>query len=158
MTLAADRFAMLRFRKAPATDRYWNKPLVDLGGPVPLTAELAVLRAEIQPGEAGAWIHAGVRPKTGTVDLRRKPAGGFEAVKTDLPTFVADHLADLFIATGLKKGGPDVVIWSIASEQVRFAEVKWKGHDSPSAEQLKYLDAARERGIACRIVEWEFAD
>ena len=149
---------MLRFQKAPTSDRYWNKPLVNLGGPVPVTAEIAVLRAELQEGESGAWVHAGVRPKRGTIDLRRKLSGGFEPVKTVLPDFVAGMLAELFGATGLTKGGPDVVIWNLADEKVRFAEVKWLGHDSPSEEQLKYLDAARERGIPCRIVEWEFAE
>lgn len=138
-------------------DRYWNKPMVDLGSAVPVTAELAVLRAEVVPGEAGAWVHPGVRPRHGTVDLRRKPSGGFEPIKTELPGFVADLLASLFVSTRLKRGGPDVVIWNTQNETVRFAEVKWLGHDSPSDEQTKYLDAARERGIECRVVEWESA-
>ncbi len=46
---------MLRFEPWPG--RWWNKPLVDLGGRI-LPAELAVLAAEVGPNERGAWINS----------------------------------------------------------------------------------------------------
>ena len=45
---------MLRFERS--TQRGWNKPLVALSGRV-LPAGLAVLEAELGPGESGAWMN-----------------------------------------------------------------------------------------------------
>lgn len=149
----ADSACMLRFARSP--ERWWQKPLAQVDGQ-PLPAELAVLGAELLPGERGAWINSR-GTKTGAVDLVRTAHGKLSTRREKLPRFVADLLRSLYDSTGLRKGAPDLVIWNPEKSSVRFIEVKCPHWDRPSAEQLKFLSAARDRGIETTIVEWEFA-
>jgi hypothetical protein len=143
---------MLRFE--PSEHRWWQKPLVRLGSRV-LPAELAVLQAELQPGEEGAWLNSrGTR--SGVIDLIEVEPGKFKTKRADLPPFVSTLLASLYQSTGLSKGAPDLVIWSGNAATIRFVEVKCPHWDEPSSEQLKFLEAANERGFSSSIVEWEF--
>ena len=56
------------------------------------------------------------------------------------------------------KGAPDLVLWNESARTVRFVEVKCPHWDRPSAEQLKFLGAAEEQGVATSIAEWEFVE
>ena len=143
---------MLRFERSGY--RWWQKPLVRLGSRV-LTAELAVLEAELQPGEAGAWLN-GRGTRSGVIDLIQVEPGKFKTKRADLPGNVSALLASLYQSTGLSKGAPDLIIWSDKVATVRFVEVKCPHWDKPSSEQLKFLEAASERGIPSSIAEWEF--
>ena len=147
-----DLLAMLRLTKSH--ERWWQKPLADMGGK-PLPAELVVLYAELQDGEAGVWLNSR-GTSTGAVDLTRSSGGKLETVRTKLPPFVSDLLRSLYEATGLAKGAPDLVIWNSSSNSVRFVEVKCPHWYRPSEEQLKFLAAAEEHGVEASIAEWEF--
>jgi len=146
---------MLRFQSS--SRKWWNKPLVDLGGRL-LPAELAILEAELGPGEQGAWINSrGV--KSGVVDLVAETEGadiGFKAERASLPAFVSEALKAVYEKSGLKKGCPDLVIWDSESRCLRLVEVKCPHWDQLTVEQIEFMRAARDLGIPTSIAEWEF--
>jgi hypothetical protein len=145
---------MLRFERA--TERWWNKPLVSLSGRI-LPAELAVLEAELGPGESGAWMNSR-GTTTGAVDLI--VTGGIPAFKTrhiDLPEFVSSVLRDIYKRANLKRGCADLVIWNTASRDVRLVEVRCPHWDKPSRARRTFLQVAEEMGLERSVVEWEFA-
>ena len=144
---------MLRFERA--TERWWNKPLVSLSGRI-LPAELAVLEAELAPGESGAWMNSR-GTITGAVDLvftGTRPA--FRTRRIELPEYVSSVLRDVYKRANLKRGCADLVIWNTVSHEVRLVEVKCPHWDQPSREQRIFLQAAEEMGLESSIVEWEF--
>jgi hypothetical protein len=145
---------MLRFERA--TERWWNKPLVSLSGRI-LPAELAVLEAELAPGESGAWMNS--RGTTsGAIDLiltGTRPA--FKTRRISLPEFVSSLLRDVYKRAELKWGCADLVIWNAASREVRLVKVKCSSCDMPSREQRIFLQVAEEMGLETSVVEWEFA-
>ncbi len=145
---------MLRFSKS--TVRWWQKPLVALEeGDLP--AELAVLRAELQPGEKGVWLNSrGVQ--SGVTGLRSDGSGSFKTVRQALPEFCRNHLRVLYEQVELKEGAPDLMIWNVKTESVRFVEVKCPHWDRPSAGQVAFHQAAAAREIPTTIREWEFRD
>jgi hypothetical protein len=137
-------------------ERWWQKPLV-LVGSNHVPAELAVLQAELGPGDAGAWLNSrGVT--SGTAELTRDPEGKFKTRRVDLPDFVSARLRALYDEAGLSKGAPDLVIWNVRDSSLRFVEVKCPHWDTPSNEQLQFLQAAEAAGVAVAIVEWEFTE
>ena len=144
---------MLRFERAP--ERWWNKPLVSISGRI-LTAELAVLEAELGPGESGAWMNSR-GTTTGAVDLivsGTRPA--FKTRRIGLPDFVSSVLRDIYKQANLKWGCADLVIWNAASREMRLVEVKCPHWDKLSREQRIFLQVAEEMGIESSVVEWEF--
>ena len=144
---------MLRFERAK--ERWWNKPLVSLSGRV-LPAELAVLEAELGPGESGAWMNSR-STTTGAIDLiltGTRPA--FKTRRISLPEFVSSVLRDIYKWANLKWGCADLVIWNTASREMRLVEVKCPHWDKPSGAQRIFLQVAEEMGIECSVVEWEF--
>ena len=147
---------MLRFQLG--TDRWWNKPLADLGGRV-LPAELAVLAAEVGPHERGTWINSR-GTKSGVIDLiRDTDSAGKPSYKTRraaLPAFVSAALAAVYEKSGLSKGCPDLVIWEEAGQHLRLVEVKCPHWDRPSVEQVEFMRVAATMGIPTSIAEWEF--
>ena len=145
---------MHRFIKS--TERWWNKPLA-AQGTKHLPAELAVLEAELRPGEQGAWLNSrGVI--TGVAELVRDSMGKFKTRRIELPRFVSSQLESIYEAAGLSKGAADLVIWNADTRLVRFVEVKCPDWDSPSDEQLRFLRAAEVNNCPMSIVEWEFCD
>jgi hypothetical protein len=84
--------------------------------------------------------------------------GKFKTRRERLPEFVSDLPRGLYASTGLSKGAPGLVLWNAAERAIRFVEVKCPHWDRPSQEQLKFLAAAEERGVATSIAEWEFTD
>lgn len=90
------------------------------------------------------------------IDLIRSPEGKFKTERVALPTFVSDLLVSIYEATGLSKGAPDLVVWNLGDQSIRFVEVKCPHWDRPSEEQLEFLLAGEERGIPTSIAEWEF--
>ena len=145
---------MHQFTKS--TERWWQKPLVLLGtNHIP--AELAVLQTELQPGEGGAWLNSrGV--VSGTAELTRDAGGKFKTRRVELPIFVSARLRELYELAGLSKGAPDLVIWNARDSSLRFVEVKCPHWDTPSGEQLRFLEAAEAAGVPVAIVEWEFCE
>ena len=144
---------MLRFEQA--TERWWNKPLVSLSGRI-LPAELAVLEADLAPGESGAWMNSR-GTTTGATDLiltGTRPA--FKTRRIRLPEFVSSVLRDIYKKANLRWGCADLVIWSTASCEVRLVEVKCPHWDKPSREQRIFLQVAEEMGLESSVVEWEF--
>ena len=134
--------------------RWWQKPLVELEGR-PLPAELAVLQAELRPGEAGAWLNSrGV--VSGVVDVISKSDGHLASVRIQLPRFVSEVLRSLYETFGQKRGVPDLVLWDSAAQTMRFIEVKCPDWDSPSDHQVEFHSVAHSRGIPVSIVEWRF--
>jgi hypothetical protein len=145
---------MLRFERA--SERWWNKPLVSLSGRI-LPAELAVLEAELAPGESGAWMNSR-GTATGAIDLivtGTRPA--FKTRRIGLPDFVASVLRDIYKRANLKWGCADLVIWNTAAHEVRLVEVQGPNGDKPSREQRIFLQVAEEMGIESSVVEWEFS-
>lgn len=135
-------------------ESWWQKPLARVSGRS-LPAELVVLHASLSVDEEGAWLNSrGTR--SGVVDLSRRENGIFKSVRTSLPSFVSVTLDSLYQSTGAKKGAPDLVIWNVSTQTIRFIEVKCPHWDRPSPEQLRFLDAAKALGISTAIVEWEF--
>ncbi len=144
---------MLRFERS--TQRWWNKPLVSLSGRV-LPAELAVLEAELGPGESGAWMNSR-GTKTGAVDLiPRGTRRGYKTRRATLPEFVSATLSEIYKRANLKKGCADLVIWNSASGEVRLVEVKCPHWDKPSREQELFLQVAERMGLQSSVAEWEF--
>jgi hypothetical protein len=144
---------MLRFQRA--TERWWNKPLVSLSGRI-LPAELAVLEAELAPGESGAWMNSR-STITGAIDLvltGTHPA--FRTRRIELPEFVSSVLREIYKRANLKRGCADLVIWNSASREVRLVEVKCPHWDKPSRAQRIFFQVAEEMGLESSIVEWEF--
>lgn len=149
-----DERHMLRFERA--SERWWNKPLVSLSGRI-LPAELAVLEAELAPGEAGAWMNSR-STATGAVDLiltGTRPA--FTTRRIPLPEFVSSVLRDIYKRADLKWGCTDLVIWNEASGEIRLVEVRCPHRNKPTPEQRIFLRVAEEMGIESSVVEWEFA-
>jgi hypothetical protein len=145
---------MLRLQRSGIT--WWQKPLTLVAGRA-LPAELAVLAAELGPDEAGVWLNSrGTR--TGVVDLLEIVPGKFKTKRAPLPRFVSTMLSALYASTGLTKGAPDLVIWSLSTQSMRLVEVKCPHWDKPSPEQLKFLAAAAESGLETSIAEWEFQE
>lgn len=145
---------MHRFTRS--LERWWQKPLV-LMGATHVPAELAVLQAELQPGEEGAWLNSrGVA--SGTRELTRDSTGKFKTRRIELPTFVSARLRSLYEASGLSKGAPDLIIWNTGESSVRFVEVKCPHWDTPSDEQLRFMRVAEAAGVTVSIVKWEFVD
>lgn len=142
------------FRRSGA--RWCNKPLALVGGES-IPAELAVLRREAGADEKGAWITScAPRP---VVDLLRDGTGAFTAAQTEIPALAYETIRHHLETAGVKKGIPDLVIWS-ENGRVRFTEVKWVGHDSLSAEQHAFLSAAGESGAVAwwKFSEWDWVD
>ena len=145
---------MLRFERA--SERWWNKPLVSLSGRI-LPAELAVLEAELAPGECGAWMNSR-GTATGAIDLiltGTRPA--FKTRRIALPEFVSSMLREIYEKADLKWGCADLVIWNEASREVRLVGVTCPYSDKPSREQRIFFRVAEEMGLEISVVEWEFA-
>lgn len=145
---------MRRLRLKAARKRWWRKPLVQLGRHT-LPAELVVLAAELRHAESGAWLNSrGLA--SGVADLipDKSTASGFRTQRIALPAFVASTLRRIYRASGLRKGCPDLVIWS--EKAVRLVEVKCPHWDKPSPEQELFMRFAEKTGVRTRIVEWEF--
>src|SRR5262249_493058 len=104
---------------AQAGQYWWRKPLVLVDGK-PLTAELAVLGRELQPGEKGVWLNSRGRT-SGVVDLvpqSTRLGPSFKTQRAPLPLFVAATLEDCYKRAKLEKGCPDLVIWRDEPEQL----------------------------------------
>lgn len=143
---------MLHFKRS--ANRWWQKPLVDIEGRE-LPAELVVLEIELQPGEAGAWLNSrGV--SSGTIGLTLDKSGKLKTVRMRLPKFVAEKLQQLYAASRLSKGAPDLVLWNDRTQAVRFVEVKCPDWDRPSPEQVQFHRIAEATGCRVDIVEWRF--
>lgn len=134
-----------------SSDRWCNKPLAEVFGRS-IPAELAVLGRQLKGGERGAWLTPCA--KFAVVDLVRASNGEFQAEEIRLPDFVLNAIQRILRETGLKKGVPDLVIWSNAAESPRFIEVKRFRRDRLSVEQNKFLTAAGKNGS---IEEWDFS-
>jgi hypothetical protein len=126
-------------------------------GGKPLPAELVVLYAELQDGEAGVWLNSR-GTSTGAVDLVRGAGGKLRTARVELPHFVSAAVESLYEATGLLEGAPDLVVWSEVDHSIRFIEVKCPHWDRPSDAQLKFMQAAEQRGYGTSISEWEFVE
>ena len=141
----------------PANQTWWKKPLVQYAdGAIP--AELAMLRAELSAGEQGVWINSR-GTQTGVVDLIPTRASGgpsFATRRERLPQFISETLRDIYRKSGLSKGCPDLVIWDLKTQGIRFVEVKWRNRDRTSIEQEAFLKAAKTRGLLTVIAEWDF--
>ena len=137
----------------PSSKRWWRKPLV-VTPQGPLPAELVILRAELGVNESGAWLNSRGR-MSGAVDLRRN-RDGFRTKRDPLPAFVNSELESLYRAAGVARGAPDLVLWHNDTAAVRFIEVKWRGHDTVSAEQETFLKTIADRGLTAKIIEWQF--
>lgn len=137
-----------------SSERWWRKPLVATPtGPIP--AELAILRSELQPGEAGAWLNSRSRA-SGVIDIDRSAIGAFRTVRVALPDFVTELLQSIHGVTGSSKGAPDLVLWCRDTRCVRLIEVKHRNHDRSSNEQIEFSREAKKRNVDTSIVEWEF--
>jgi hypothetical protein len=143
---------ILQFR--PANERWWQKPLVLHGGRC-IPAELAVLAVELHENESGVWLNSR-STTTGVADLIETQPGVRRTARVRLPGFVSDRLRDLYVATGLPKGMPDLVVWNVITSEMRLLEVKCPHWDSLFGEQEQFLAAAAARGVPTKIVEWEF--
>lgn len=143
-------------RKYPmSAERWWQKPLVACDNQAQ-PAELVILRDELQPGEAGAWMNSrGVA--TGATELTRDETGRYKTRRVPLPSFVSSLVRSMYERTGLLSGAPDLVIWDVQTKRVRFIEVKCPHWDKPSREQLVFLRWIESEGFPVKIVEWEFA-
>jgi len=143
---------MLQFERS--SKRWWQKPLVIVDGKH-IPAELAVLFANLEAQEMGAWLNSR-GTKSATVGFAGSRSGEFKTLRAPLPDFVAVQLQGLYRESTLGKGAPDLVVWREADRSVRFIEVKNPHWDCPSPEQIQFLAAAQARGISTAIVEWEF--
>jgi hypothetical protein len=141
----------------PTKHRWWRKPLVAFKGRS-LPAELAILYIELTEDEKGVWMNSrGLM--SGVVDLIEQSQGSRSTHKTcreALPSPVAEALRRMYKVAGVKRGGPDLVIWNLRTHQIRLVEVKNPHWDRPTAEQKMILKAAETAGVAAKIVEWEF--
>ena len=144
---------MYTFRRAQ--ERWWNKPLVDLAsGAVP--AELAILELELRNGEEGVWMNSR-SVTTGVCGLARN-SQTIKAIRKPLATVAAEVLAEIYDATELTKGCPDLVIWNTNSRLLRLVEVKCPIWDRPTPEQEIFMEYAKSKGIDTKIAEWYFED
>jgi len=149
------RAALGGLRRYPKSEEtWWQKPLIECL-PNPKPAELIILREEVQAAESGVWLNSR-STTTGVIDLVRHADGRLRTVRSALPAFVSELLSRLYRSTGLRKGAPDVVIWSDGTRTVRFIEVKCPHWDHVSVEQEIFLRAASAAGCSSSIVEWEF--
>ena len=147
---------MLQFK--PAGTKWWNKPLVDFHGRN-LPAELAVLQTELQVEEEGVWLNSrGVT--TGVSDLiRTETEDGeykYKTLRIEIPEFVSDAIKLAYLASGLTKGCPDLVVWNSSTLAIRFTEVKCPHWDKVFQEQIDFMKVAEQHGIQTKVVEWEF--
>ncbi|MDA0837675.1 MAG: VRR-NUC domain-containing protein [Planctomycetota bacterium] len=145
---------MHRFQ--PANQEWWNKPLVLVDGRR-LPAELAILNLEFGDGEGGVWMNSR-KPESGVVDLVLVQADQFKTSRVRVPRFVSVLLRQVYETSKLKKGCPDLVIWSLPNERIRLVEVKCPHWDSPTLEQEIFMETAESLGVLTSIVEWEFKD
>lgn len=145
---------MLHFKPAGIT--WWRKPLVLVDGDL-MPAELAVLKAELRPGELGVWLNSSSF-SSGVAALQRVDSAGasFRTTRIPLPKFVTSALTELCQAAGSRRGRPDLVIWHRDHSSFRLIEVKCPSWDRPTPEQIAFLGVAAERGIPATVVEWEF--
>ena len=146
-------------RFAKSGQYWWQKPLVLVASRA-MPAELAILAEELQPGEQGVWLNSRGRT-SGVVELlpwTGEKGPTFRTRRAPLPLFVAAGLEDLYRASGVAKGCPDLVIWRTDPERFRLVEVKCPRWDRASPEQEQFIAEARKRGIDARIAEWEFED
>jgi hypothetical protein len=138
---------------------WWRKPLV-LGKSGPIPAELAVLVADLRPGEKGMWLNSN-GTKTGVVDLATSPAGTaqdvFETRRELMPISVSKLLQRLYRKAG-PKGRPDVIVWRGAGRNVRFVEVKRADRDRISPDQKRFHQLAAAEGVTTKVVEWQFSN
>jgi hypothetical protein len=142
-----------------AQHKWWNKPLVKFAGSY-LPAELAVLSLEIHPGERGAWMNSR-GTASGVVDLTCEQKNGeaeYSARRELLPGFVSETIRSLYQKAKVRKGCPDLVIWTVEAQQLRFIEVKCPHWDKSTREQELFMKAAESFGISTKIVEWEFSE
>ncbi len=137
-----------------SSERWWQKPLVQLGKRH-IPAELAVLQMELRVDENGAWLNSR-GTITGTVELTRDAAGKFKTKRVKLPAFASNRLRSIYETAGLSRGAPDLITWNQAGSTVRFVEVKCPHWDTPSEEQIHFMNVARKNGTEVSIVEWEF--
>lgn len=147
---------MRRLRLNAARKQWWRKPLVQLGRRA-LPAELVVLAAELRRAESGAWLNSRSLA-SGVVDLvpDKSTASGFRTRRIALPAIVASTLRQIYRASRLRKGCPDLVIWS--AKTVRLVEVKRPHWDKPSPEQERFIRFAAKAGVPTHVVEWEFTN
>lgn len=145
---------MLQFESAGV--KWWRKPLVLFGGRH-TPAELAVLSTELRSGESGAWLNSR-GTKTGVVDLvpaDRNAKSAYRTRRVSLPAFVSETLVHLYDAAGVRKSCPDLVIWDVQTNGVRFVEVKCPHWDQISDEQDQFSRVAQPLGFPASVVEWE---
>jgi hypothetical protein len=135
------------WRGAPIADTYGRKPVLDWYGEA-VFAEIAIVRVLQSEGFDAVWI-----------DGYRHRFMQSISEKRDLPE-PAKILLDRVISfnDGQRKGCWDVLAWK--GENYLFVEVKRKGKDRISPEQIRWLEAALQAGmdISCfRICEWDIA-
>ena len=140
----------------PANQKWWNKPLVLVGGRR-LPAELVILDLELKDSEEGVWMNSR-KPESGVIDLLQLGEADFKTARVSVPGLVTDYLCQVYMAAKLKKGCPDLVIWNRTEELLRLVEVKCPHWDRPTPEQEVFMDSAESIGIPTSIVEWEFED
>jgi len=122
------------------------------------TAELAIFDIRLRPGESGVWLNS--RGTTSGVQglVRSRPkTSGYQTVRVNLPPSVSETLRTLYRSSRLKKGCPDLLIWDASGKIVRLIEVKRRDWDRITTEQFRFMDSAKEHGIACETVEWVFS-
>ena len=146
-------------RLIPGNENWWRKPLALHKGRL-LPAELVILAMEVESGEEGAWLNS-ITVRSGAVDLIRTPVDGgkpaFKAKRTVLPDYVSEKLSQCYLASNVKRGCPDLVIWGLKSKKIRLVEVKCPHWDSLSQEQESFMRTAMKYGIEVKTVEWEFS-
>lgn len=143
--------------------KWWNKQLILVDG-APTVAELGVLDANLRQGESGVWLNASSRkwmnrPRvkhTGVIGLKgdsSKPSG-FSTIRIPIPEAVIGRLIEIYSLAGIARGCPDLVLWDHNASRIRLIEVKCPAWDRLTADQVSFLNAARELGIDAEVREW----
>jgi hypothetical protein len=129
----------------PILDTYGKKPVLDSDG-LPAFAEMRILRLFQQDSWTGVWVDT----------FRRKFRTEFwPKNEIQLPPQERELLENIYRRAGNRNGCWDVFCWKGADHI--WAESKFRGRDSITAAQEKWLDAALECGLPLSsflIVEW----
>lgn len=152
---------MHAFELAQAT--WWNKQLILVDG-MPTVAELGVLAANLRQDETGVWLNASSRAwmnrptgsHTGVIGLvaeASKPSG-FSTIRVSIPGAVIGQLTAIYSHAGIDRGCPDLVLWDHNASRIRLIEVKCPAWDRLTADQVSFLNSARELGIEAEVRDW----